>query len=502
MALVFDVKTLIGYGYEQFYWLNCPMRYRVGYGARNTKKSWTCSVEAIDKIMTSPVRNIVFFRRYYVDIKDSCYSAITNRLFKTGLFIKFKLKTSPFEITYRKTGQKILFKGCDRGTSINSNEVPVGEVTDYYFEEAYEFDDYQVFRQIDGSLRGAIHGDNTGIPKQVTLIFNAWHKEGCWIYDVFCRGRLEDDAVGLQILETLGKREWSDKNLILEKGQGLFLMQTSYLINEFRDKEVYDRTAIEQKKRSLDIYLVEYAGFWGATGEIVYPEFSESLVLSRAKANSLDYRAFYLGLDTGYSNGEGRPLKGDTPSAVHTAYVMTLNGIVADNQRIISNRDITGGTIVAINEYYWANELQTEKKTQPQLFEDTINKLCEWLDLYQSNPTLLKGTIYVFVDSADAGSLTSLQEYARRRGLIYVKFMASTKFKIHTRIMYTRLLMSWGEVRYSEACTNLIREIKQCRKGDKGEERADINDHAINSHEYGTAPMYTITKRWTNFKQK
>jgi hypothetical protein len=157
---------------------------------------------------------------------------------------------------------------------------------------------------------------------------------------------------------------------------------------------------------------------------------------------------------------------------------------------------------VAINEYYWSNELQAEKKTQPQLFEETINKLCEWLDLYQFNKSLMKGTIYVFVDCADAGSLTSLQEYARRRGLIYVKFMPSTKFKIHTRIMFSRLLMSWGEMLYSEACANLIREIKQCRKGDKGEERADINDHAINSYEYATAPMYVISKKWANFKQK
>lgn len=502
MAIVLKIKEAMGYGYEHAYWLNCPVRYRIFYGARNTKKSWNASIEIIDKIITSPVRNVICFRRNYVDIKDSIFGSITNKLYRTGLFIKFKIKTSPFEITYVKTGQKILFKGCDRGTSINSNEVTHGELTDFYFEEAYELEDYETFRQIDGSLRGVIVGDATGIPKQVTLLLNPWHKEGCWIYDVFVKNRLEDDNVALQILETLGKREWCDKNLIIEKGKGLYLIQTSYLINEFRDKEIYDKTAIEQKKRSLDIYLVEYMGFWGATGEVVYPEFTDKLILSRGKANSLTYKAFYLGLDTGYSNGENKPLKSGTPSAVHTAYVMTLCGITADTQMLPNNKDVEGGTIVAINEYYWANELQTEKKTQPQLFEDTINKLCEWLDLYQFNSTLLKGTIYVFVDCADAGSLTSLQEYARRRGLIYVKFMPSTKFKIHTRIMYTRLLMSWSEMLYSEACTNLIREIKQCRKGDKGEERADINDHAINSYEYATAPMYVMSKKWLNFKQK
>ena len=503
MALVFNVKELMGTGYEKAYWLNCPVRYRVFYGARNTKKSWNLiGVEVIDKIMTSSLRNIVCFRRNYVDIKDSCFSSITSKLFKTGLFIKFKIKTSPFEITYRKTGQKILFKGCDRGTSINSNEVIIGELTDFYFEEAYELENYETFRQIDGSLRGAIN-DGTGVPKQVTLILNPWHKEGCWIYDIFVRGRLEYDSVALQIIESLGKLEWYDPSLIIEKGKGLYLMQTGYLINEFRDKEIYDKTAIEQKKRSLDIYLVEYAGFWGATGEVVYPEFSDKLIISRAKANSLIYKAFYLGLDTGFSNGEGHPFKGGTPSAVHTAYVMTLCGITADtNQFSPNNKDIGGDTIVAINEYYWSNELQTEKKTQPQLFEETINKLCEWLDLYQFNKSLMKGTIYVFVDCADAGSLTSLQEYARRRGLVFVKFMPSTKFKIHTRIMFSRLLMSWGEMLFSEACANLIREFKQCRKGEKGEERADINDHAINSYEYSTAPMYVITKKWANFKQK
>lgn len=495
MEVIFDIKKEMGDFFQEFYRLNCPVRYRVLYGARNTKKSRNCAVEILDKIITSPKRNVTCFRAFYTDIERSIFNELRAELYRTGLFIKFKVKTSPFQITYKETGQQINFSGCDRGTSNNSNQVPFGEITDYYFEEAFELQDYQTFRQIDGSLRGQILNDKTGIPKQITLMLNGWQSEGCWVYDVFVKGRLMDDDTAFRVLESCGRRLWLDKDLIIEKGKGLFLMQCSYLINEFRDKEIYDLTAKEQKNRSIDIYKVEYLGFWGKTGEMVYTEMNDSLILPRQEIANLNYKAFYIGIDTGYSNGEGKTFTGSQANLkIHSAFTIELCGLTSERNEKYKN------TIVALNEYYYSHELGMEKMTQPQLLQKVVEKIYEWVNLYQGNNSLFKTTLYVFVDSADAGSLTALQEVIKRAGLFNVQVMSSTKFKINTRVAFTRLLMSWGEMRFSEACPQLIREFKSCRSGENGKVREDINDHGINGFEYATAPMYSLIKKWNTFK--
>ena len=61
--------------------------------------------------------------------------------------------------------------------------------------------------------------------------------------------------------------------------------------------------------------------------------------------------------------------------------------------------------------------------------------------------------------------------------------------------------MAWGECLYSEACPNLIRETRNSRKGENGEVREDIDDHAINSSEYAWAPIINRLKRWKQFKE-
>ena len=62
--------------------------------------------------------------------------------------------------------------------------------------------------------------------------------------------------------------------------------------------------------------------------------------------------------------------------------------------------------------------------------------------------------------------------------------------------------MSYGDFLVSEACTNLIREFKSSQKGEKGEPREDINDHAINANEYAWIPVINRLKRWKTFKQQ
>lgn len=507
MSLVFDTAQLIGYQYQDFYWLNCPCRYRILYGARNTGKSYSCGYEIIDKILSDPMRNIVCFRNSYTDIHDTIFSNVKSKLMKTGLFIFFKIKHAPMEIIYKKTGQSIRFKGCDEATNVASIEPEVGINTDYYFEEAFEMNDFDTFRIFDGSLRCSEQDRKKLLcPQQITLMLNPRQKEGCWIYDHFVAPFMPDDANTMEVLEKCGKRIWQDNNIIMDYGVGLFLMQSTYKVNDFRDKEIYDKTALEMKKRSLDIYKVEYLGMWGATGERVYTEYSDRLIVPHELAKKFNYKVFYIGIDTSYSNGEGKPLKGMALEKirVRSAYSVQLAGLVSDFQNNTQLREdersrIPKGSIVALNEFYYSTELGHNKLTPTQLQEKTINVILEWINIYTQNTSLMKNNIYIFVDSADSATLTTLQEMAKRRMLSNIHFRESTKYPINLRIRFSRLLMAWNNMYFTENVPNLVREIRNCH-ATKGALRDNINDHAINAFEYATAPMYSQIKQWEGFK--
>ena len=99
------------------------------------------------------------------------------------------------------------------------------------------------------------------------------------------------------------------------------------------------------------------------------------------------------------------------------------------------------------------------------------------------------------------GFRQGLELVARQKGLFNIRFMASTKIRIQTRVDFIRLIMAWGEFLISDACKNLAREIKNSRKGENGEVREDIDDHAINANEYAWQPIISRLKRWKTFKE-
>ena len=170
---------------------------------------------------------------------------------------------------------------------------------------------------------------------------------------------------------------------------------------------------------------------------------------------------------------------------------MQLVGITSDFEKVC-----------CIDEYFHSNETTIEKKTEPQIMEEIVDRLILWKNLYKSHDTLMKGMIYVYVDCADIGFRQGLELVAKKKELFNVKFLPSTKLRIQTRVDFIRLLMAWGEFLISDNCKNLAREIKNSRKGEKGEVRSDIDDHAINGNEYAWASIINYLKRWKEFKQR
>ena len=501
MTQTFNLKDLIAPEFRYSRWTNCPARYRVFYGARNTGKSYTfLGIEVLDKILRDCNRNVVIFRQVFSDIKDTCFAQVQALIYKLFLFPFFQIKTHDMEIVYKKTGQKIVFCGCDRGTAVNGITCARGEITDFYFEEAFEIRDYELFRQIDGSLRGdyATKLKNVSIPKQCTFLMNPRSAEGCFIYDIFVKPFMPDRETTQAFLEEVGYRAYQDFSKVIEKGVGIALMQSTYKVNKWRQKN-YDQIALETKKQTQNIYKCEFLGMWGVSGDVCYPEFSERHIIQDNLVKELPFSLLTIGIDTGFSNGEGKILMGSAleKARVHSAYAILLCGI--------TNRDYKGikkGSIVIIDEYYHSQEISGVKKSEPQLWNETLQQIMMWVSEYQQNPTMFRTCVKCFVDSGDAGSLSALIDLSRRMGVSQRSFVfdKSTKARIITRIRYERRLFDYGDLLISTKCKNLARELRNARVPKDGY-RENINDHAINAMEYGITPLFTLTKEWANFKE-
>ena len=494
-----NLYKVIGKGYEQGWFTNCKARYRAFVGARSTKKSKDIiGYESIIKIMSDERRNILIVRQNDSDNRQSAFENILGCIYDLGVEKSFNSTKNPLSIEYIPTGQKIIFRGLNNPTSLNSITFTKGFLTDVYLEEAFEVESYADFRKLDGSLRGKLP---KGLMLQITLCMNAWNKD-CWVYEEFFRGRLEDD---FDILDNpdVTYMDYYDPDYVGNYGKGLYLHKSTYKINEFRDKEVYDASMEEMKKKALEIYKVEALGMWGNATEATYPEFNDTCIKPIQDILKYKFVDFAIGIDTGLSDGAGRRKKvlknQDVKVRVKSATTMCLGAITDDFNKIC-----------VIDEYFHSNDKaynrintdNTDNLTQPQLMDQCIKYLIKWINKYsQGNGLLMKGQINVYVDCADIGFRQGLELKAREYGLWNVVFMGSTKISIQSRVDFTRLMMAYGDFLVCDQCKNLIRELKNSRRGESGEAREDTDDHIINAFEYNVTPMLHSLRRWKTFKE-
>ena len=261
------------------------------------------------------------------------------------------------------------------------------------------------------------------------------------------------------------------------------------------------------KRKAPEIYKVEFLGMFGNTTAAVYPEWNDSLVVPLPTLLGLtgartQWADFSIGIDTGLSDGGGHVLKvGKNENAdlkVRAATTMSLCAVTADLQKVVT-----------IDEYFHSNNkadnyMNTDDRENiglPEQADRLINEIIKWINYYGDLGTILmRGTINVYVDSADVGFRQVLEMKAHEYGLYNIRFMASTKLSIQTRVDFDRLLMAYGDFLVSDKCKNLVREIKNARRGKKGEAREDGNDHVLTCVEYAKAPLLPSLRRWKTFK--
>ena len=261
------LPDLVGKGYKD-YW-NFKGRYRVCKGSRASKKSKTTALYYIYKMMEHPEANLLVVRKVFRTLKDSCYSDLKWAIKRLGVDEFWETKESPIEITYKPTGQKILFRGLDDPLKITSITVETGMLSWMWLEECYEITNEDNFNMLDESIRGQ-SPDN--LFKQITLTLNPWNEKH-WV-----------------------KKRFFD----IKNDPDILAKTTNYMCNEFLDEA--DLKVFENmKKNNPRRYQVAGLGEWGIVDGLVYENWEEKeFDIDEISARKGIKSAF--GLDFGYTN--------------------------------------------------------------------------------------------------------------------------------------------------------------------------------------------------------
>lgn len=121
-------------------------------GGRGSLKSSFASIEIIKGMMEDPNANCVALRKVYKDVGESVYEQLCWAIDMLGVDDFWDKKTSPYELKYRKTGQRIKFRGADDPKKIKSTKFRKGYCKFIWYEEVDEFFGMEEIRNINQSL--------------------------------------------------------------------------------------------------------------------------------------------------------------------------------------------------------------------------------------------------------------------------------------------------------------------------------------------------------------
>ena len=127
-------------------------------GGRGSLKSSTVSLLVPPLVITHPNTHAAVFRKVGNTIRDSVFAQYIWAIDKLGMAELWKARTSPPELIYKPTGQRILFRGTDDPMKLKSIKVPFGYIAITHFEEK---DQFAGRREIHNILESTMRGGET-----------------------------------------------------------------------------------------------------------------------------------------------------------------------------------------------------------------------------------------------------------------------------------------------------------------------------------------------------
>ena len=152
------LTDIIAPSFYDLHWdiLDGKHTYYVLDGGRGSTKSSLSSAEIILGMMDDGNRgdftNAACFRRYANTLSGSVFEQLLWAIDKLGVRHLWHATISPLKITYRPTGQVILFRGADKVKKSKSIKVSRGYIKYLWFEELDEFETPEKIRSIEQSV--------------------------------------------------------------------------------------------------------------------------------------------------------------------------------------------------------------------------------------------------------------------------------------------------------------------------------------------------------------
>ena len=259
------LPEIIGRGYRDFW--HCRKRYRVVKGGKGSKKSATAALWYIVHLMKHPEANLLVVRAVYATLRDSCFAQLLWAIRRLRVEHLWQAARNPLELTYRPTGQKILFRGFDNPDKLASATVEKGYLCWVWVEEAFELASEADFDKLDLSVpRGELPPP---LFKQTTLTFNPW-----------------------------SGRHWLKRRFFDREDERVFTLTTTYRTNEFlddTDRAVFERMERENPRK----YAVAGLGDWGTEEGLVFENWT---VEGFERPLPEEGCRHVFGLDYGYTN--------------------------------------------------------------------------------------------------------------------------------------------------------------------------------------------------------
>lgn len=282
--VIVHLPSIVGKHYGEFW--RFKGRYKAVKGSRASKKSSTQSLKVITEIIENPNINWLVVRKVERTLRDSCYAQLKWAIHRLKVDDFFKCSTSPLEITYKPTGQKILFRGLDDPLKVTSITVEVGSLCRLWIEEAYEITSEDAFDRLDESIRGQLP---KGMYHQVVLTFNPW-----------------------------SDRHWLKKRFFDEPSKNVLAMTTNYMCNEFLSEA--DLVLFEEMKKNPRRYRTAGLGEWGIVEGLVYENWEERVFDVHEISIRPSVRSAF-GMDFGYVNDPSTLFCGLVDTVAREIYV-------------------------------------------------------------------------------------------------------------------------------------------------------------------------------------
>ena len=224
------------------------------------------------------------------------------------------------------------------------------------------------------------------------------------------------------------------------------------------------RRIIQNTPKGTKIWKNKIQGLRGKATGLIFPNFNRkkhvvtaAWVKKEMQAGRIRFRKFTCGVDTSYSS--------KSPDTI----AMLFQGITEDRK------------LLTLAEKVYSNA----ELDQPLAPSDTAVKLVDFLEQCRQEWGFAKD---VFVDSADAATITELRKYKRLKGCLYNFIESYKKVEILDRI---KLQLGWIQQRcylVMDTCTNHLAEMEKYSWNEDKDVPEDRNDHTINAQQYGWIP--------------